>query len=230
MTSSPAEACLAAEARVIPDQVKGVGLTRCFVYTGSSMRPTFHGGQLLYVRPMAQDVAVGDVVVFADTEKGCVVHRVIAVTDEGLITRGDNNRLDDSAPIPPEHVIGRVEMVGAGERLKALPGGRRGLRWVQVRRELHQVERWLRRVIGAPYRALYNIPAIHLILTRFLFQHLEVGRFETPVGPVFKFIRGGKVIARWATSQTHPEIERPYDLFIYPDDLACQVTSVKRIA
>lgn len=221
------------ETRVIPRLIKAQGLTRCFVYSGPSMAPTLRPGHLLYVRPTAQDVGVGDiskgdVVVFEDPIKGCVVHRVVAVTGAGLITRGDNNAHNDALPVPPRRLVGRVELVEQRGQVRPLPGGRRGLWATRARRWLRRAERWLRRIVGAPYRALYNLPAVRPWLVRLLLRGWQVGRFQTPAGPACKFVRPrprrrGRVVARWLPGQARPQIARPHDLFIHPDDLARRV-------
>ena len=53
----------------------------------------------------------GDIVVFtraSDGEK--VVHRVVEMTDEGVITRGDANRNDDGVSVTPDTLFARYIM------------------------------------------------------------------------------------------------------------------------
>jgi hypothetical protein len=63
------------------------------------------------------------------TETGSsVTHRVVAVSEEGLLTtRGDANNADDSLPVDPANVVGAVVLVvpGAGTALGwlATPAG-----------------------------------------------------------------------------------------------------------
>ena len=82
----------------------------CFVYFGPSMFPTFRSGNKIYVRPVKEDLRIGDVVVFTDHDrKKFVVHRVYAIQDSLLTTRGDNNTMVDREKIHLEEIIGRVE-------------------------------------------------------------------------------------------------------------------------
>ncbi|MCC5877470.1 MAG: PqqD family peptide modification chaperone [Candidatus Sumerlaeia bacterium] len=61
----------------------------------------------------------GDVVAFRSRGK-LVVHRVVSITEEGLITQGDNRGLPDNRPVAPERVEGRVLLV------------RQGSRWIEI--------------------------------------------------------------------------------------------------
>jgi signal peptidase I len=226
MSNSQVEAHFVAEARVIPRWIKEKGVTRCFVYSGRSMTPTFRGGSLLYVRPEACDVAVGDVIVFANSAGEHVVHRVVSITDSGLITHGDSNSCYDVDPVSHESVIGRVEMVEGKRDVVPVARGKRGIWSARIRRWRRQVTRSLRRILGAPYRLLYHFPVVHPVLTRFLLRRLVVLHCATSAGPVLKFIRDGKVIARWAPGRTSVTIESPYDLFIHPDDIIGQAAAL----
>ena len=207
------------DTRIIPAWAKEKGLTRCFVYVGPSMRPTFRYGHLLYVRPDARDLVVGDVVVFANSAgDGYIVHRIVSITDAGLVTRGDNNLLDDP-PVTAEYVIGRVEMVEDQMRFKPVLGGWRGLWWVRVRVRLHWASGQLRRVFGAPYRAARAFPAMRRLLNRRFPLSVVVVRFKTPDGDLVKVIRRGQVVARRFPGQARPQIQKPFDLWLTLDDI-----------
>ncbi|MDZ7371155.1 MAG: hypothetical protein ONB12_08295, partial [candidate division KSB1 bacterium] len=58
---------------------------------------------------------------------GHVVHRVLAVRNEGVITRGDNNRFTDLGRIKGENIVGRVAEVFSPDRAIVIHGGARGL-------------------------------------------------------------------------------------------------------
>lgn len=70
-----------------------------------SMEPTFSKGTLLVVR-QADDVAPGDVVVYQDGRE-LVVHRVVSVQDNVVVTQGDANNVAD-APFDKSQVKGVV--------------------------------------------------------------------------------------------------------------------------
>ena len=203
------------ETQLIPLRVRNQGLTRCFVYTGPSMEPTFHPGHLLYVRPTARDITPGDVVVFANPSgNGHIVHRVVSTTDAGLLTRGDNNRLTDFQPVAPEQLVGRVEMLEDQGCFEPVRGGKQGLRSARIGWGARRASLWLRRPLSPLYRALRNSSTVRRVLGRWLSPHLEVVRVETPSGPLFKTTYRGRVVARWWPQRSYFECRKPYDLVI----------------
>lgn len=80
----------------------GFGAT---VVLSGSMEPELSMGDLLIVVE-ADDYAVGDVVVF-QTRRTAVVHRIIAIEGEDIITQGDANNAPD-APIKLSNIKGVV--------------------------------------------------------------------------------------------------------------------------
>ena len=88
---------------------------------GYSMLPTLEGGDLVVIQnvPISQ-IHVGDIIVYnslCSTEGLSVVHRVVAITPGGLITKGDNNPYTDQAsniasgPITQQCLEGKVVFV-----------------------------------------------------------------------------------------------------------------------
>jgi hypothetical protein len=207
------------ESNLIPKWAEQRGLTRCFVYNGPSMRPTFRPGQLLYMRPLSQELQPGDVLVFQDQEEGCfVVHRAVAFTPDGWLMRGDNNRLLDATPVPLEKVVGRVELVEAAGEFQPVQGGRVGLWWARLRWRLHSPVLHLRRMFGWPYRALRDWFPLRCWLGRRFAGRLQTIRLETPHGPIVKTLWRGQVVARWQPQQGRFECRKPFDLFINAPD------------
>jgi signal peptidase len=83
------------------------------VLTGS-MEPQIEPGDLVVSREQ-ESYAVGDVVTYLTETGSSVTHRVVAVSDEGLLTtRGDANNVDDSQPVEPANVVGAVVLVLPG--------------------------------------------------------------------------------------------------------------------
>ena len=75
------------------------------VVLSGSMEPTFSTGDLIVVKE-CESVAVDDIVVY-QLGSSLVVHRVIAVDDETVTTRGDANNVAD-APVDRSAVAGTV--------------------------------------------------------------------------------------------------------------------------
>jgi hypothetical protein len=203
------------ETRIIPPWARERGLTRCFVYNGPSMTPTFQPGHLLYVRPARADIAVGDVVVFSDpVGDGYVVHRVISASGVGWVARGDNNARADPFPVDRCQIIGRVEMAEVRGRIQPVRGGSQGLWSARIRWRAHRMGRWLRRPVVPLYRALRDSTILHRTLGRWLSPHLRVVRVETPTGPLFKTTYKGRIVARWWPQLDRYECRKPFDLVI----------------
>lgn len=80
----------------------GFGLT---VVLSGSMEPTISIGDMLVVLPSEQ-YEVGDVVVY-QTQGMSVVHRIISIEGDEIITRGDANTGDDD-PIHEKSIKGEV--------------------------------------------------------------------------------------------------------------------------
>lgn len=93
---------------------------------GASMEPTFRPGDgYVVIRPLFP-IRPGDIVVYRPVvlPTEYVVHRVVEVGREGLITRGDAQAAADQRlgepPVAPERVVGVV--VGWGGRPLRIPG------------------------------------------------------------------------------------------------------------
>ncbi|QLD86261.1 signal peptidase I [Natronomonas halophila] len=89
----------------------GTPLQLSYVYS-DSMEPTIGQGDGYIVGP-AGDITAGDIITFDSESRGeYVTHRVVAVTDDGYITQGDNNPSTDQAVGHPvvtdESVVGTV--------------------------------------------------------------------------------------------------------------------------
>lgn len=79
----------------------------CLPSGGYSMFPILMpGDELILSKRSIHDIRKGDIVVVAYPSK-TVGHRVVAVNDSGIVTRGDNCRSVDPM-VSPEHIIGVV--------------------------------------------------------------------------------------------------------------------------
>ena len=84
---------------------------KIFQVTTGSMEPYMQEDGIVIVKKAAlSDFAVGDMVSFV-RGGGAIAHRVIAVTAEGLQTKGDNNPVADTALVTQEEVIGKCVLV-----------------------------------------------------------------------------------------------------------------------
>lgn len=80
-----------------------------YVILSSSMEPSISTGSLVFVNTKDKDAEPGDIISF-EIENGnsviTVTHRVTEVTENGYLTKGDNNDISDSSVISKDQVIG----------------------------------------------------------------------------------------------------------------------------
>jgi len=201
--------------KYIPEAVFQDGLKGGFLYNGPSMMPTFRPGYLLYIRPDASDISPGDVIVFDNLSENIpTVHRVVSISNLGLITRGDNNRLCDPSPVLPDHLIGRVEMLEDQGRLLPVTSGRRGLWLARFGWGVRWIDRRMQRLFRKPYNAIRNCIPIRQILYRWFSNYLKVIHLNTQDGPLVKTTFQDRTVAHWEPQKGHYECRKPYDLFV----------------
>ena len=86
------------------------GNTSYIMLIGNSMHPTIESGTFIISRP-EQQYFLGDIIAFVNEDDRNVVHRIVKQTDEGFITKGDNNPRIDPKVVPLENVVGRALFV-----------------------------------------------------------------------------------------------------------------------
>ena len=89
------------------------------VVLSGSMEPAFQRGDILFLNNAVEEVGVGDVVVFKIKDRDIpIVHRILKVhqDDDGkveLLTKGDNNRVDDRGLYAPGQLwLEREDILG----------------------------------------------------------------------------------------------------------------------
>ena len=99
------------------------GVAARFHATGDSMHPTIRSGEHLHVKAVdTRSLRVGDVVL-AHASRGLTAHRVVRLTRETIITRGDNALRRDGV-LHPSDILGRithVEREGAAVTVPSAP-------------------------------------------------------------------------------------------------------------
>jgi signal peptidase len=76
-----------------------------YIVRSDSMSPVFAARDMIITRPVAGSVRQGDIVTFEQgTQK--VTHRVVSVTTDAIITKGDANMTPDPQPIPYSRIAG----------------------------------------------------------------------------------------------------------------------------
>jgi len=79
--------------------------------SSNSMEPVLEKGDLILIKGARKgDIKIGDIIVYKG-ENGFIIHRVIKIQEENLITKGDANIYPD-LPVEYEKVIGRTVNIG----------------------------------------------------------------------------------------------------------------------
>ena len=92
-------------------------LPRFFGYTpltvlSNSMQPHLQSGDLVFIKNVEfEDIKVNDVITFKESDTKFITHRVIDVKEQdgqaGLVTKGDNNNVEDSMIVTKHHFVGK---------------------------------------------------------------------------------------------------------------------------
>ncbi|MBH0156590.1 signal peptidase I [Fictibacillus sp. 5RED26] len=90
-----------------PDDVPSLLGFKSFTVLSNSMQPAFSAGDMVFVKdkPTAE-IAVDDVITFKAEGRKLITHRVVGVSEQGFITKGDSNNVKDAAIVKPEDVVG----------------------------------------------------------------------------------------------------------------------------
>jgi signal peptidase len=80
-----------------------------YVVRSDSMKPVFAAGDLIIAKPSSSEIKVGSIITF---QKGAelVTHRVIELTENGVITKGDANEDADTGTVALSQVKGSYFM------------------------------------------------------------------------------------------------------------------------
>lgn len=81
-----------------------------FIIKGESMLPLLKEGNIIEITN-PRSLRLGDLVVFKFKKKNLIVHRIVKMDRNNIITKGDNRPLCD-IPITHQDVIGKVIKVG----------------------------------------------------------------------------------------------------------------------
>ena len=225
MMTSPPSPLESFPSRIPPEQepVHSLDLAQDRFYHGHSMGSTFRPGDSLIVEavPLAA-IHPGDVVIYRGRDQAGkasdIVHRVMAVTPGGLVTRGDKNPQVDSGLVTRDDLVGRVPRLVRGGRAHWVWGGRWGLLYAETRRAWGRAGRlcWrlARTVGGRTYRWL-RASGLMRQLWRPAITRVLVTADD---GLVVKYVHGRRAVAWWQPAVGRFRWRRPYDLIILRPD------------
>lgn len=81
-----------------------------YVIMSGSMLPDYPVGAVCIINQDKVSPSEGDVISY-DTEEKNILHRVVDITKDGYITKGDNNDVEDPEPVKQEQVCGTCVML-----------------------------------------------------------------------------------------------------------------------
>lgn len=182
--------------------------------SGPSMYPTLKPGDGLKLEPYKNDseVKIGDVISYPYPGRPHdVVHRIIKLKADGVITRGDNNNKIDPYVVAYDDIIGKVTAVKRKSRFIAIIGGRIGFC-------IHKIMLFRKYFIQyglAPLRCLSNMLAASKLLTicHPLFK-TRVINIKRDGGKTKLLVIGKKAIGKQDDSSEKWQIRFPYKYFI----------------
>ena len=186
-------------------------------YRGQSMKRTFRNGDYLYIQEFSLDrLHPGDIVVVhsqaSEIAKNHYVHRVVGITEEDLLTCGDNNPGNDIEPVTEKNYIGRVTCYERNGKIHKVWNGRLGMMRARVLHGRLLVIRAAKFFLKKPYRMIKKTN----IVAKFWRPEIETIFFETHDGPLIKYIHKDRTVASCWTDSNRWWFRRPYDFVIEP--------------
>jgi signal peptidase I len=186
-------------------------------YSGTSMYKTFFNADYLKIDKITiYELHNGDIVVFQKIEKNktknILVHRVLSISKNKLVTRGDNNSKNDEEPVTEEDLIGKVTHYERNGKMHKVWNGKLGLIRARVLHGRLHIIRTIKFFLRKPYRLLKKTG----IISKFWRPEIEMIHFETQNGPLVKYVHKGKTVASCWTETNQWWFRRPYDFVIGP--------------
>ena len=191
-----------------------------FIYNGSSMAPLFKPGDLLCAyRPVWGNIHPGDIVIVnwgsSINHPKKVVHRVVSVRQNNLITRGDNNLKADSEAALNDNLVGLVIAFGRKSHIYSARGGCPGLFYSY----LVHMQNYIWMLIKRPGRRVYRKVQQSGLIAKVWRPSLSRIHIMTDEGPLVKYRFGTRTIARWWLVQKRFDVVKPFDLVLSaPED------------
>ena len=182
--------------------------------SGPSMNPTLKGGDGLdlYTYRNRSEIRVGDVIVYPHPFGTVdVVHRIIKIRHDGVITRGDNNNKIDPYTVGFDDIIGKVLAVKRKSRLIPVQGGKTGF----CIHKLMLFRKYFIQYGLAPLRFVSNIIAasgiFHIFYPVFNLRiiHINGGQQKQLI-----LVSGTRVIGKQTDKSGEWLIRFPYKYFI----------------
>jgi signal peptidase I len=141
-----------------------------YFYRGTSMTPILQFADVLHLEPFGRKtLRCGDVVVYQrQQDAGPIVHRVVAVDQNSLRTKGDNNPAEDPYIVHFESLLGVVRFAQRGKRIVRVSGGLVGCLVAAMMRMRRSFLLTAFRVLRVPYHRLSHWGLLKALFSRAL--------------------------------------------------------------
>ena len=199
------------ESYVLPVWAQAKGLTHCFIYHGASMYPIFKNGDFLYLRSPLKQLRKGDIIVFYNPEiSGYAVHRIMAGSGLGFITRGDHNPFIDEMVVMPDQIVGKVEFLKKKAQISRVANGLWGFWLAGFLQFVLLVDRGIKQVLLLPYNLIREKQIVaHFWRPKIIRLKVQSGNAQQ-----IKYIYNNATVAVWEPDKNKFECRKPFNLVI----------------
>jgi signal peptidase I len=185
-------------------------------YHGSSMEPILRHLDLLEISPdPGRSVKPGDIIYFCSpvSEKK-IVHRVVRLSADGAVTRGDNNADNDSFTITSQEIIGIVTAAWRNGRRRTVTGGTRG-KWVaRIDGIVYCFDRTTSRMLHDTYHFLASNGTVRNMLPKSLHPRLIEFKQRYTHPSCWKLMIKSLVVGYYDNRRNQWIIKRPWKLVV----------------
>ena len=189
------------------------------IYRGSSMNPTFFEPEMLTVVPYREkEPKKGDIICYrVDQKDENIVHRIIAIGNSGIKTRGDNSTCADDYIVDKEAVIGMVVSSRKYDEIRPVYGGRAGVLAMYLRRGYRTTDRFLTKILQKSYFYLAASGIFRKLKpNNMVFKVAVFERYRTKYP---KLILNGRTVGTYDFRKMAWKVKRPYRLFVDEQNL-----------
>ena len=185
-----------------------------FIYRGPSMNPTFIEPELLTIEPYnGKEPKKGDIICYQiDHKNERTVHRVIAVKDSGIKTRGDNNACADGYTVDNAAVIGRVVASRKGIETRTIYGSFAGELDMYWRRSYRKINHVVSQLLYKSYGHLAATGIFRRLKPKNMIFRVAV--FERYSQKYPKLVLYSRTVGTYDFRYMSWKINRPYRLFV----------------
>jgi signal peptidase I len=179
-------------------------------HTGKSMNPTLSPRDLLEIEPCSH-VFIGDIILFRCKDK-LIVHRVVGITQEGIMTRGDNNNINDSELLTPQDIVGKVVAAWQGHKRHKIHNGLMGRLFARYIRKRSNLCRGIIKILIPFYYFVASWGVLQWLTSPFV--NPTIVRFDYEGQNFIRLMIGAHIIGYYDQHLDHWVINPPFLLFI----------------